>query len=179
MIPRYRGVYFGLYDTGAAKNPWKNDKGIAGMGSKFAIAQATAITAGYASYPFDTVRRRLQMQSEKPKSEWHYQGALDCLKKIMKEEGEFRPVFFFLLRTRCVRCRDAGVEFDPDKRVGGGLGLGTSIEYMASMRRWGQVLRRSLVRAASLAYPGVRRRRGGLGLEQASRLSSTTDSVSS
>lgn len=81
-------MYFGLYDTGAAKNPFKNDKGIAGMASKFAIAQATAITAGYASYPFDTVRRRLQMQSEKPKSEWQYQGALDCLKKIIKEEGE-------------------------------------------------------------------------------------------
>ena len=97
-------MYFGLYDTGAAKNPWKNDKGIVGMASKFAIAQATAITAGYASYPFDTVRRRLQMQSEKPKAEWQYQGALDCLKKIIKEEGEFRPVFFFFfLRTRCVR----------------------------------------------------------------------------
>lgn len=94
---RYRGVYFGLYDTGAAKNPFKNDKGIAGMASKFAIAQATAITAGYASYPFDTVRRRLQMQSEKPKSEWQYQGALDCLKKIMKEEGEFHRRDRFVL----------------------------------------------------------------------------------
>ncbi len=88
----YRGVYFGLYDTGAAKNPWKADKGIKGMVSKFGIAQLTAITAGYASYPFDTVRRRLQMQSEKPKSEWQYQGALDCLRKIIKEEGERRSI---------------------------------------------------------------------------------------
>jgi hypothetical protein len=35
--------------------------------STFACAQFAAISAGYASYPFDTVRRRLQMQSEKPK----------------------------------------------------------------------------------------------------------------
>lgn len=63
------------------------EKGIIGLASKFAIAQATAITAGYASYPFDTIRRRLQMQSEKPKSEWLYQGTADCFFKILKEEG--------------------------------------------------------------------------------------------
>ena len=46
-------------------NPWKKDKGIVGLVSKFAIAQTTAIIAGFISYPFDTVRRRLQMQAEK------------------------------------------------------------------------------------------------------------------
>lgn len=86
IIP-YRGVYFGLYDTGAARNPWKNDQGPMGVASKFAIAQLTAISAGYASYPFDTVRRRLQMQSEKPREQWQYQGPLDCLRKIVREEG--------------------------------------------------------------------------------------------
>merc|ERR1712146_546383 len=63
----YRGVYFGMYDTASAANPYKKDKGIMGILSKFAIAQCVAITAGYASYPFDTIRRRLQMQSEKPR----------------------------------------------------------------------------------------------------------------
>lgn len=86
IIP-YRGVYFGMYDSLAGINPYKNDSGLIGLASKFAIAQATAITAGYASYPFDTIRRRLQMQSEKPKSEWLYKGTADCLAKIMKEEG--------------------------------------------------------------------------------------------
>lgn len=86
IIP-YRGVYFGMYDSLAGINPYKKDTGIIGLLSKFAIAQATAITAGYASYPFDTIRRRLQMQSEKPKSEWHYKSTTDCLFKIMKEEG--------------------------------------------------------------------------------------------
>merc|ERR1712091_1105 len=63
------------------------DKGVKGILSKFVIAQSTAITAGYASYPFDTVRRRLQMQSEKPKEEWVYSGTMDCFGKIMADEG--------------------------------------------------------------------------------------------
>lgn len=86
IIP-YRGVYFGMFDSLIAKNPYKNEGGIVGLFSKFVIAQCTAITAGYASYPFDTVRRRLQMQSEKPKSEWLYAGTMDCFFKVMKEEG--------------------------------------------------------------------------------------------
>ena len=49
-------------------NPWKKDKGIVGLTSKFAIAQTTAIIAGFISYPFDTVRRRLQMQAEKART---------------------------------------------------------------------------------------------------------------
>jgi solute carrier family 25 (adenine nucleotide translocator) protein 4/5/6/31 len=86
IIP-YRGVYFGMYDSLAGINPFKNDRGFIGIASKFVIAQATAITAGYASYPFDTIRRRLQMQSEKPKDQWLYSGTMDCLAKIMKDEG--------------------------------------------------------------------------------------------
>ena len=86
IIP-YRGVYFGMYDSLAGINPFRSDKGLIGLASKFAIAQATAITAGYASYPFDTIRSRLQMQSEKPKDQWIYKGTVDCFFKIMKEEG--------------------------------------------------------------------------------------------
>jgi solute carrier family 25 (adenine nucleotide translocator) protein 4/5/6/31 len=86
IIP-YRGVYFGLYDSLADVNPYKKDKSFIGLLSKFTIAQFTAITAGYASYPFDTIRRRLQMQAEKPKSEWYYSGTIDCFWKILKDEG--------------------------------------------------------------------------------------------
>lgn len=87
IIP-YRGVYFGMYDSLLGINPFKKDKNnLLRLSSTFAIAQITAISAGYASYPFDTVRRRLQMQSEKPKSEWLYKGTMDCFTKIMKEEG--------------------------------------------------------------------------------------------
>jgi len=86
IIP-YRGVYFGMYDSLLGINPYKADRGLIGLASKFAIAQCTAITAGYASYPFDTIRRRLQMQSEKPKDQWLYKGTADCFSQIMKNEG--------------------------------------------------------------------------------------------
>jgi len=86
IIP-YRGVYFGMFDSLMGLNPYRKEKNIIGLASKFAVAQVTAITAGYASYPFDTIRRRLQMQSEKPQSEWLYKGTVDCFWKILKEEG--------------------------------------------------------------------------------------------
>jgi len=86
IIP-YRGVYFGLYDSFRTKNPYRNEYGLRGIMSKMVVAQASAIAAGYASYPFDTIRRRLQMQSEKPRSEWLYNSTLHCLRKILAEEG--------------------------------------------------------------------------------------------
>jgi solute carrier family 25 (adenine nucleotide translocator) protein 4/5/6/31 len=87
IIP-YRGVYFGLFDTLSGYNPYqKSENNLLRAASKFGCAQFSAIAAGYASYPFDTVRRRLQMQSEKPESEWVYKGTADCFGKIVKNEG--------------------------------------------------------------------------------------------
>jgi len=86
IIP-FRGTYFGVNDTLVAYNPYQKDSGPIGLLSKFGCAQTSALCAAYASYPFDTVRRRLQMQSEKPKEEWTYAGTMDCFAKIMKDEG--------------------------------------------------------------------------------------------
>lgn len=87
IIP-YRGVYFGLFDTLSGYNPYQKDKStLLRAGSKFACAQSSAIAAGYASYPLDTVRRRLQMQSGAPKEKWLYSSTTDCFGKIMKNEG--------------------------------------------------------------------------------------------
>merc|ERR1712146_821638 len=61
--------------------------GLLGAVSTFVAAQ-TAITIGAgATYPFDTVRRRLQMQLEKPVEEHLYKGTMDCFKKFAAEEG--------------------------------------------------------------------------------------------
>lgn len=87
IIP-YRGVYFGLFDTLSGYNPYQQeDNALLRTSSKFACAQTSAIAAGYASYPFDTVRRRLQMQSEKPREQWTYSSTGDAFGKIMKNEG--------------------------------------------------------------------------------------------
>ena len=75
----YRGAYFGLYDTAVGVLKPSN------MLFKFVIAQAVVAASGIASYPFDTVRRRLMMQSGgKVKL---YNGTLDCFAKIAKNEG--------------------------------------------------------------------------------------------
>lgn len=87
IIP-YRGTYFGVFDTLVDYNPYaQSDNNFMRALSTFVCAQTAAISAGYVSYPFDTVRRRLQMQSDKPKSEWMYKNTTDCFGKIMKDEG--------------------------------------------------------------------------------------------
>merc|ERR1711868_124655 len=88
IIP-FRGTYFGVNDTlvGSIPADLKNDHGIKGIVVKFCCAQTAALCAAYASYPFDTVRRRLQMQSEKPQEEWVYKGTMHCFNKILKDEG--------------------------------------------------------------------------------------------
>jgi len=92
IIP-YRGFQLGAFDTLVGLNPYKDDKGVLGLLTTFASAQ-TAIIAGAAiSYPFDTVRRRLQMQAELPVEKHIYKGTVDCLKKIAAEEGVAAGVY--------------------------------------------------------------------------------------
>jgi len=86
IVP-FRGTYFGVNDTLNAYNPYGKLRTPLGIASKFACAQTAAICAAYVSYPFDTVRRRLQMQSEKPKDQWKYKGTFDCFGQIIKSEG--------------------------------------------------------------------------------------------
>jgi len=86
IIP-YRGFQLGAFDTIVGLNPYKNDKGFMGALTTFGAAQSAILMGAGISYPFDTVRRRLQMQAEKPVSEHLYAGTFDCLKKIAAEEG--------------------------------------------------------------------------------------------
>jgi len=87
IIP-YRGAYFGVFDTMVDYNPYaKSDNNVKRAASTFVCAQSAALAAGYLSYPFDTVRRRLQMQSDKPKAEWMYSSTTNCFAKIAKDEG--------------------------------------------------------------------------------------------
>jgi solute carrier family 25 (adenine nucleotide translocator) protein 4/5/6/31 len=86
IIP-YRGFQLGAFDTLCGLNPYKDDKGMIGLVTTFASAQSAIIAGAGISYPFDTVRRRLQMQAELPKEKHIYNGTIDCLKKIAAEEG--------------------------------------------------------------------------------------------
>jgi len=86
-IIAYRGAQFGLNDTIMAFNPYAKEQGLVAVLSKFAIAQVAVTASGLVAYPFDTVRRRLQMQSDKPVEEQLYKGTMDCGVKIIKDEG--------------------------------------------------------------------------------------------
>ena len=56
------------------------------------VAQVVTTGAGIVSYPFDTVRRRMMMQSGRSAEEAQYKSTLDCWRKIVAEEG---PGAFF------------------------------------------------------------------------------------
>jgi solute carrier family 25 (adenine nucleotide translocator) protein 4/5/6/31 len=86
IIP-YRGVQFGLNDTIKGLNPWDKDVTFVGIVSKWAGAQFSVIMSGFATYPFDTVRRRMQMESEKPNDQRLYKSAAHCARRILAEEG--------------------------------------------------------------------------------------------
>ena len=101
IIP-FRAIYFIVNDTLRAILPWIRDEGLKGLVSKFTCAQCAALCAAYASYPFDTVRRRLQVDAQRPLGERRYKGNLDCLKKVYRVEGVralFRGAGYNALRT--------------------------------------------------------------------------------
>lgn len=82
IIP-YRASYFGLFDTGKRMLPIVNQNVL----YKFIFAQIVTSTSGHISYPFDTVRRRMMMQSGKKALDVQYSGTWDCFCKIYHNEG--------------------------------------------------------------------------------------------
>jgi len=89
-IIMYRASYFGAFDTG--KVVLFNDFKKANIFYQWGFAQVVTVGAGVASYPLDTVRRRLMMNAGKKGADSMYDGTMDCFKKILKNEG---PGAFF------------------------------------------------------------------------------------
>lgn len=83
----YRGLQMGFMDSIMGLNPWQKDRGFLGLVTCFVAAQFAGVAARPFNYPFDTVRRRLQMESEKPMAERMYKGTLHCATTIVKTEG--------------------------------------------------------------------------------------------
>jgi solute carrier family 25 (adenine nucleotide translocator) protein 4/5/6/31 len=79
----YRASYFGMFDTG--KTFMFSDMKKANILAVWAFAQAVTVGSGITSYPLDTVRRRLMMQSGR--SDILYKNTWDCIVKIQKTEG--------------------------------------------------------------------------------------------
>lgn len=81
----YRAAYFGFYDT--TKGMLKTDPKHTPIVVSWMIAQTVTVISGIISYPFDTVRRRMMMQSGRAKADIAYKNTLDCWAKIFKQEG--------------------------------------------------------------------------------------------
>ncbi|XP_037792646.1 ADP/ATP translocase 1-like [Penaeus monodon] len=94
----YRAAFFGLYDTAKGMLP---DPKSAGLIVSWAIAQTVTTVSGIISYPFDTVRRRMMMQSGRKGADIIYKNTIDCWKKVAKNEGTgafFKGAFSNILR---------------------------------------------------------------------------------
>jgi len=94
----YRAAYFGFYDTARGMLPDPKNTPIY---ISWAIAQCVTTVAGIVSYPFDTVRRRMMMQSGRKKTEIIYKSTLHCWSTIAKSEGTsafFKGAFSNVLR---------------------------------------------------------------------------------
>jgi len=83
----YRAGQLGCFKQIQDLNPWQKDKGTLGAISSFVAVTAARTVVMPFNYPFDTVRRRMMLQSEKPLAERVYKGSLDCFLKVFQKEG--------------------------------------------------------------------------------------------
>ncbi|ODN78011.1 ADP,ATP carrier protein 2, mitochondrial [Cryptococcus amylolentus CBS 6039] len=78
----YRGLYFGLYDSikpVILVGPLEGN-----FAASFALGWAVTTSAGLASYPLDTIRRRMMMTSG---GTVHYKSMFDAASQIVAKEG--------------------------------------------------------------------------------------------
>ena len=80
----YRAAYFGMFDTAKVLfNPGGGKK--LNFFAAWGIAQVVTVGSGILSYPWDTIRRRMMMQSGR--KDILYKNTWDCAVKIVKNEG--------------------------------------------------------------------------------------------
>jgi len=83
----YRAGQLGLFKQIQDLNPYQADKGTLGAISSFvAVTTARTVIMPF-NYPFDTVRRRMMLESEKPVASRIYKGAIDCFFQVLRKEG--------------------------------------------------------------------------------------------
>ena len=82
----YRGLYFGIYDSIKPNLPADLKDNLM---ANFLIGWGVTVGAGLASYPIDTIRRRMMMTSGQAEK---YSGSIDCAQKILANEG-FKSFF--------------------------------------------------------------------------------------
>jgi solute carrier family 25 (adenine nucleotide translocator) protein 4/5/6/31 len=77
----YRGLYFGIYDSVKPILPGDLKDN---LGVNFLLGWGVTVGSGLASYPIDTIRRRMMMTSGEAEK---YTGSIDAAQKILAKEG--------------------------------------------------------------------------------------------
>jgi solute carrier family 25 (adenine nucleotide translocator) protein 4/5/6/31 len=77
----YRGLYFGLYDSIMPLFP----ENTVNLATRFAVGYMVTVAAGLASYPIDTIRRRMMMTSGAKNLQ--YTSSMQCANAIFQKEG--------------------------------------------------------------------------------------------
>lgn len=77
----YRGLYFGMYDSFKPALPSSLKDSLT---ATFLLGWAVTIVAGLASYPIDTIRRRMMMTSGQAVK---YKSSIDAATQILAKEG--------------------------------------------------------------------------------------------
>jgi len=77
----YRGLYFGIYDSVKPILPADLRDN---LGVNFLLGWGVTVGSGLASYPIDTIRRRMMMTSGEAEK---FSGSIDCAQKILAKEG--------------------------------------------------------------------------------------------
>jgi solute carrier family 25 (adenine nucleotide translocator) protein 4/5/6/31 len=98
----FRAGQLGLYGSAMEYwNPYKDDTGTKGLASAVAVGVAARTVTVLFTYPLDTVRRRMMLESDVPAEKRQFKSALDCARKLVAQEGvkrglyqAFRPELF-------------------------------------------------------------------------------------
>jgi len=83
----YRAGQLGCFKQIQDMNPYNSDKGSLGIVSSFAAVTVARTVVMPFNYPFDTVRRRMMLESEKAQDARQYKGSFDCARKVLAKEG--------------------------------------------------------------------------------------------
>jgi len=83
----YRAGQLGCFKQIQDMNPYQKDKGTLGAISSFAAVTVARTIVMPFNYPFDTVRRRMMLESEKSVANRLYKGSWDCFVSVFRKEG--------------------------------------------------------------------------------------------
>ncbi|KAG2490693.1 hypothetical protein HYH03_010854 [Edaphochlamys debaryana] len=89
-IGSYKALYFGLYDTACAvmeQRAAAQHQDSPGVLERWGAANAVVVAASTATYPLDTVRKRLVADTALGPGRQAYGGVADCVAKIARSEG--------------------------------------------------------------------------------------------